>query len=695
MVIQSLESLDAQLKQLEEDTRQIIDPAEIQRQLGIKTYIDVKELGHLEAQERKINEELDCLQELWYIFTLVKEIGVNTELFEFETVFASINKLTIRAQRVQEESIRAKILQEVAHLEDAALAKVIGCWRQLFVVQDDAITFNEEVEIDGFSVSYESITTTVEQHSLINSEFNASSLIFSKLVQPLFQSTHCLTLKKNTITSLEVPEQTSILATLSRHIESTKALVDFVNLIPNKSKIISYISPKLFESLKALITEYAKEINESEDLQQKFKELGDYINDLNFRRSDLKQWISTELCILVTEHTLNSHIEKVRFSFKDKKNFEHIKHSWKPKRASTQESLPQQPTPQQKSKAADEDGWGDWGNDDPDIDIYDNCGNDNIDPANLDDEWGWDDDEENEKLQSKPKPQGKKLVSKLNKRSKSPTPSTTQTIDAKLNEEEQLIMISHFPKILKEIVETYEEAGRTLPNQYYENHMSKIDYLLTSFFAIAIVRYQEKLLLFNDITFLNTLRPVPTLIELGDRMLWELVHAYQNEISLNFSKLNDLDPRLSTSETFRIIEIIQSALTTLFEKLDILAAEIKTTLVLSVMDEFYQLIIHAIELKPDIGEQESEYLSRLIYEFLNLKQPLGSKINQYSKNYQKLSQFDFILQNHLKEIMDKFYDGGFFELSTEEIVSMLDKLFADSDLKKQHIREIMEIREEL
>lgn len=688
-MIETVESIDRQLQSLDGELKAATDHETLKQQMNPQ--IDARELGHLEAEEQRITAELERLQELWYVMTLEKEIAVNTDLYEFETVFHSLAKLDSKIQQL-EDNVKSKAMLEMSKLEEVAVQKLLECWNQLVVVTDNSITFNNEIHADGFPIEYESVLTTVEQFSLPQQQFQLSNVVFDCLVKPLFGNI-ALTLEQSTITWHELALESTPDAILSRHIASTRALCQFVGLIPNSSKIISYISPQLFDKLKQLITGYAMEISKSGHLQYEFNELGKFILDRGFKRSDLQQWISEELYLLVTEHSLNSHIDEIRSLFNDESSFKQVQHI----KSSQSKDMTQDKETHRQASSADDADWNAWQEDD-DINVNEDAwGNDgDVDPEVMDDDWdAWGDDGDDgdgaEQLKQ-PKPQ-KKLVSKLkNKKTPSgtPTPKVTPQLPLPQKQTSPEIITTAFPELITKIIKDYESTGKTLPQDYQQNHSGKVDYLLTAYYSLAMVKYPDLLLLYNDIKFLN----FPSLNELGERLLLSFIQKYESSIVRNYEKLNGLDPSISSIATFAVINEIQYQLTEMFENVEILSSDIKTSLVLSIMDEFYQLAIDSIDNKLDIEEQESEYLSQIIQKFLNLEQPLSVQIKEYSKNYQKLEQLEFIMTNHMKEIMDKFYDGGFYELNTQEIVSMLNKLFADSELKRNNIREIKEMRDE-
>ncbi|ODV72522.1 Dsl1p CYBJADRAFT_173967 [Cyberlindnera jadinii NRRL Y-1542] len=676
----SLQAIDEQLGVLDKLVGEITDVKKLQEQLTLK--VDTQQLGELESKDIELQDELDQLQELWYLMTLQKEIEVNVDLFEFETVFHSLSKLKSKVDQmnIKSDAIRSKLMMEGSRLEDLAVNKLLDCWDQIVHVTGGSVTLNSEIHVDGFPISFEAVVLIVEHYSLPQPRFNLPMVIFDLLVKPLFDS--ALVLDGSTISVVDVVASQSITETLIQHINSTKALVDFISLIPHNAKVISYISPRLFDELKEVITKHAKQISESSVLQQKFKDLGDYITERHFTRSNLKQWISSELYLLATEHSLNSHISRIRDAFKDDRNLVGTMQKVSPSSTS-----PSPKEHEERAKAPDNE-WDNWGSDDDDNDNVDDVNDDWGMDEGIDDNWGWGEEEEQQQ-QPKPKP---KLVSKLNKQQQSTSRNVSRS-DTPLKSETELIT-THFPSLMNEIIKSYINAGKSLPEEYQQNHLSKLDYLLTSYYALATIKYTDLLVVYNDVKLLDGLTRVPSLVEQVDRLLMQEIKRCETSIATRYEQLQGLNPQLSSGFTFGIIQEIQTRLSDLFKRVNVLPDDVKTSVVLSTMDEFYQLVINSIMEKTDIGEQESEYLSQIIGKFLALDQPLGGAISEYSKNYQKLLQLEFLLVNHMKEIMSKFYDGGFYELDTEEIVSMLDKLFADSDLKRDSISEIRELRNE-
>lgn len=130
---------------------------------------------------------------------------------------------------------------------------------------------------------------------------------------------------------------------------------------------------------------------------------------------------------------------------------------------------------------------------------------------------------------------------------------------------------------------------------------------------------------------------------------------------------------------------------------------------LDLIDYIYNKSIINIVLRWDIiSEKNSENLSELMTLIYS-----NIYIDSFEKELQRLSPTSNPSQNlikykeirdrfqliskflplHLKDIMGMFYNGEFYLLSTEEIVAWITLLFADTQLRKDAITEIYEIRE--
>lgn len=58
----------------------------------------------------------------------------------------------------------------------------------------------------------------------------------------------------------------------------------------------------------------------------------------------------------------------------------------------------------------------------------------------------------------------------------------------------------------------------------------------------------------------------------------------------------------------------------------------------------------------------------------------------------RLDNLDILVNRLLKEIMDYFYNGDFYDYTMEELIRMIEQVFIDLELRTQSIQEIIEVR---
>lgn len=682
--------LDSQIDLLNRKISQIISPETLKSQVessAASRSLKFNDLSKLQQRDYEITQELQQLRELWIVSTLLREIEVNLDLFEFENVLDSLNNLQ---KKIRNDSLTSNlIIVEKLHVEhdrylDSTIERIKELWAKLIDVADDSIVFNAEVEVENNVVLLENILDIIKTNDLElkipNS--NITHLIDQKLLTALINS-KTLQLTDNKISivngSPSVEEQ----------IQSIKNLANFVSFIPDDQQIINYISPRLFEWLKEIITTNIDLIYSDKSLQQEFLELGSFLSEKNFKRNQLQNWIQNELNEIAVENYLDLHIDQVRNLVQglDKSIFQNlVTREYKQNEVKQAVKLVPVPEPKPDQKAPVED---DWGWDDEDIDLDDQPIEEQQEKTNIDelkDDWDWNDEDE----QEEPKPK-KKLVSKFAKKQHSNETSREST---PLASEAITYQTTKLPEEISKIIKSYLSTQSKLPKQYHDLHYSKLNYLVTGLFILISQEFKHHtrstMLLYNDLTYLNQLEDIPRLVELKEQFLTTSIKDFQRAIDGHYEKLNGLDPAISAGATYEIIDDIQLIFTMFFKKLQELPSNKYLEIVQSSAESFYGKIISSVYDKDDIGEFESEYLNLILHKFLELKFPVN---NNKIKNHSKLGHVAFIVSSHLKDIMESFYNAEFYDLSTSELISLIDKLFADSDLKRNSIEDIKEIRE--
>jgi len=705
--------VDAQLRDLDQNLSQIIDPETLKAQINNTKKLNYNDLSKLQQRDYEITQELEQLRELWVVATLIKEVEVNLELYEFENVFDSLKnfKKKIKSDAFSSNLVIIDKLQdEHDRYHERAISQIEESWKKLIDVKEDSVTFNAEVEINGNIILLENILDVIKSNNLQSriSNSNITHLIDQKLLTALIQS-KSLQLSDNIVTIIDSKP------TIQDQIQSVENLANFISFIPDDQQIINYISPRLFEWLKEIITSNIDTVYSDKALQNQFLKLGSLLSEKHFKRNDLQNWIQNELNEIAVEHYLDTHIDQVRQLIRkvDKSVFQNlITRTYQEKSENREQVNPEPQTKPSKpistvsaaATADSDDGdeeWDAWN--DEEIEIDDDEPSQSQQPEvqqsqedEDNDDWDWndDDDEEEEAESSKRK---RKLVSKLVKKEHSNNTSlesTPQPQHSTSTSPSSTYQTTLLPDEFHKIIKSYLSTQSRLPSEYHDLHYSKLNYLITGYFILVSQEFKNhstsSLLLYNDLTYLMQITNIPRLIELKENYLDNFIKDFQNEIDEHYSKLHGLNPAISSSETYSIIDDIQLVFTMFFKKLSMLPSWKYDEFVGSIVENFYGKIIASVFDKYDIGEVESEYLNLILNKFLTLKFPIEhSKI----KNHSKLGHVTFIVNSHLKDIMENFYNAEFFDLSTMELIALIDKLFADSDLKRRSIEDIREIRE--
>ncbi|CCH42611.1 hypothetical protein BN7_2155 [Wickerhamomyces ciferrii] len=709
--------IDAQLESLNEKIHQLVDPEVLNSQLNGSKTLDFNTISKLQQRDYEITQELQQLREFWIVSTLLKETEVNLDLFEFENVLYSLKNFE---KKIKSDSFDTKLIileklqAEHDRLYNLTIENIGTSWSKLIEVQESSVTFNAEVDINGNTVLYESVSDVIKSNDLQLKVPNSNiiHLVDQKLLTPLTKGS-----------SLELTDNKIIINPIAENIEdqikSISNLANFISFIPEDQQITNYISPRLFEWLKEVITNNIDLIYSNKQLQQEFLKLGQFLSERSFKRNDLQNWINNELNEIAVEKYVDQHIEKIRELVRnlDKSVLQNLvvreltasPHELEQKPNITHQDPVKKSAPEPKITEDinddEEDGWG-W--DDEEIE-FDEPLKESTDlkaetetetkDDDFNDDWDWNDDEETEEVQEKLKPKPKpksKLVSKLSKknqihsnessRQSTPGPSTPGPVST--------YKTTTLPDKLHAIIESYLSTKSKLPSQYHDLHFSKLNYLITAYYILVPQEFQNnsslKLLLYNDLEYLSQLNKIPRLFELKEQYLYNFIKTLKNDIDEHFAHLNGLDPGISASKTYKIIDDIQLVITMGLRSLDILPIIKSTEIIIKLANDLYQKVISSVYDKGDIGEDESEYLNVIIQKFLTLKFNVD-----YSKipNHSKLGHVGFIVNSHLKDILDSFYDAEFFDLSTLELIALIDKLFADSDLKRKTIDEIRAVRE--
>lgn len=106
-------------------------------------------------------------------------------------------------------------------------------------------------------------------------------------------------------------------------------------------------------------------------------------------------------------------------------------------------------------------------------------------------------------------------------------------------------------------------------------------------------------------------------------------------------------------------------------------------------------VVNGIVSSKEISEFQCEKFTRVLESLDEVEAAVLAKVGSESNRlatYNKLKQAILLVNNHLNDIMEHFYQGDFFDFSTEELVLVLKSVLIQSDLRERCILEILEVR---
>lgn len=229
-----------------------------------------------------------------------------------------------------------------------------------------------------------------------------------------------------------------------------------------------------------------------------------------------------------------------------------------------------------------------------------------------------------------------------------------------------------------------DEYGSLLFDFSYDTKNSDPSLLVEAIGALALISYPS---LTNLFIFLNDFEQNPLLALFATRE-WDLV-----ELTLNVTLHYDLDVPETVHDAVKDAETQFDAL---FQR------ELKSTneqrfseLLLKNLNALSADAIGQVVESDVITSSQSESFGLLFDELRALQSRVAVRLGKSLESlplYNKSIQAQFLVSNHLRDIMDYFYQGELFDFSTEELIKVIHSLFVPSDLRERCTREIEEIR---
>ncbi|CUM68529.1 uncharacterized protein PRCAT00006255001 [Priceomyces carsonii] len=635
-------------------------------------------LNQLYRKVPEIEQSISVLDQLWYIRGYVKEteslleINEDLDLSDLESIVANSEKLRSSIESLSDSSVIKTELQEKQHRLAVRFSEVLNGLYNRFV--PDNSTFITKLDNDLSYFELLNVANNFEfqfNMSTLKVEFQESRVNWDKLLSGLLNKSFNLTLKsdndRNTLNKIEYT------TSIESYFQSIISFIEFINLLRDqtiknffRSKIASNLINTISENINQFIGT-RKAVTEFERLIELSKTTG--WNLLPTFNSSAR--VKGELNKLYLNWIVDKYIDKTRQVYNENVN-ELIADL-------VDEPVTEKYNQQAKNDNDDENGAeDDWnkGWDD------DSNGSD----AAVDEEDGWNNDDWDNDDWDK-----ESVFSKESKKKKSKEGHS-------ILETNSLVKISKVPERLIEIFTDYRSST--------SNH-DETD-LITTIKALSLVSYPpltQSFVLLNDFIYLSNVLHVQEFSSFATSSWDKTSMMLKNElksiilsIDLNHEEFTDEldDYELSDDILNKLAKIYQIFSNLLESDLNFTNHEMFKQFLISSIELLNNSLLNSIIQMNEITELQSIKFTKTIEQLNNITIPYLQSLNVAKDSvasYNKLENLLFLINHHLSDIMDRFYQGEFFDFDTYELISVIESVFIKSELRNSYVREIEETRE--
>lgn len=676
-----------QLKQQYSSQLRDIDKEILQYKEGVDSFAIIndpnfKTPGESSSSLSKLNDSLTTLNEnllhlnnLWVIKNFIKEIEVSASstsdvLLGLEFLFLDFEKLDDKIQKLNPDLIvKFELANKYNELLDDVSQKLKDIFNQFLPSSEKFVPTIEGIQFTEFLVWF-------EKFSSINDKLDIGEILaeYKMVWESYIQGT---SFKKLNLVNTELiieDSDGSVLEVLN----SILSFVQFINLLDLQSlkntyqsnisnKLINLISKNIsllvntnsleYSHLVDIIkTTYASNWRLSMNLamdnfDQKMQDLyGDWLMDnfidrlrtvyknADFTTINEIKWHVDSKRLDVVEGKIGNMEKKIARAMSSQlvsKANNDWDSNWDDNWEEDHPQAPNEPALQEEQD--DEDGWGNDWND-------------------------WDEDEE----QPKPETRQEKTIAKDSE--------SVSTISTTIN-------ISQVPHEVVEIL-----------NDFQIESTAKIDPLVSTILSLSSISYPSiasSFLIYNDLQYLSKNTGSEKINKFAESMIYKRKNEISSQLIEILFKIHEENDNTS------IIEHIDSW----FEKL--YSTDLRQTNFLKFKDFVHFAIdfcanwlTNLILSVEEITEEKADNMTSLISKFFEVFKNQLSSIDE-TENLESMNKLDnirFLINNHLVQIIERFYQGEFYNITTEELVGMIKSCFIKSELRDNYINEIVEFR---
>ena len=646
----------------------------------------------------KINvsdDALILLNSLWIIKGLIQEISISlnpvdetnyrSDKYELQSVVNNLTKLKQKISQFDDSLIILDSLNKAYRDLIADTGKQLESHFDIYFPSNDSFVSN--VSTNDIDMSYEEFVQIFDLFEIVDPSFTIKPL--HRKLQLQWDKILDHIVNHDKVIKLESQNDTFVLKTLNKKAgfkefcESITEFMSFINKLNIQSfknfylsKISNNLTNKVSENINNLI------IHMNNDLIQSLFSVIRLSKEshwgLSVERSLASEAdINDKLKDLYLDWVVDKYVNKLRNLYNS--DFSQLVGELHEEYYSLEESqVTKNEGEKDKNKPIvdeNKDEWNEWDNDGwddeeiPDIDSQ----SDHQTQAEGDwnnDDWdddGWDDPEMN-----------------LNKN----------------KGDKKMQKVSQVPSALKEILLDYQTETEN-------NNIQPLISTIESFSIISYPPLNESFLLHNDLQALNKFFRNEQLTRFLDINLKQSIQSFSNEIVLILLSINlkhdDFISDSSNFDNFKLDNENESKLKLIdnwFNRMN--KSNLKSTnrqnykkIIMDVINIMLNWMINSIVSMEEITEYQSTKLTsiiKILQHIVNTNLVLVDESNTSVAAYNKLNNVLFLINNHLKDIMEMFYQGEFFDLTTDELISIIESVFIKSELRDNYIDEILDIR---
>lgn len=239
----------------------------------------------------------------------------------------------------------------------------------------------------------------------------------------------------------------------------------------------------------------------------------------------------------------------------------------------------------------------------------------------------------------------------------------------------------------------------------YSKYSKDISYLVSTIKALSLVQYPSlasSFVMYNDFIKLAQITGDNSLISFIDSNWNQMTLQFIQELKTLISSLNlesevDMEDEILDDYNLNQLSLIYKWFQTFFESRQFRQTNFGKfqQLITELVDFANMWLIQLIFTIDDISENQCLLYSLLIDNLNNITIPILGEIGVSKSSidsFNKANNVRFLLNNHLKDIIDRFYQGELFDLATGEMVNMIRSIFIQSEIRDNYINEIIEFR---